>query len=116
MVICEKMQIILPYASRWYRFLSDTAFGLKWKAVSRIILFMSNTIKERFFFIGSRPKELRTTLSLTPNAHAALEFISNKSGDSIPEIICDALEAYLTHLAKNDAIAWPKKSEEEKAS
>lgn len=43
----------------------------------------------------------------------ALEFIADQTGDSVPEVIAEALEQYLTHLAKNGAIPYPK--EEDKA-
>lgn len=67
---------------------------------------MQFNIKKRFFNIG-KPVN-KTTLSIPLRMYEALTFISKSTGDSIPEIICEALEQWLTHLAKEGHITFPK--------
>lgn len=75
---------------------------------------MQYQIKKRNFLRGQ--KNIKTSVGLTKSMHTALGFISEQTGDSIPEVICEALEQYLTFLAKNNAVPWPEDDGTEKAS
>lgn len=63
-------------------------------------------IQSRVFMRG--PKDNRTTVSLSDNAHKALESIANQIDQSVPEVIGDVIEAYLSFLAKEGEIPWPE--------
>jgi hypothetical protein len=68
---------------------------------------MNFTFIKRIFFVGPKPKELRTMLSLTPRAHQALTFLAEQSGETIQKVISDALEQFLAHLVKEGALPLP---------
>lgn len=71
---------------------------------------MQYQIKKTVFLRGVKSE--KTTLSLTTSMYDALKFIAEETGDTVPEVICEALEQYLTHLLKNGAIPAPKTDEE----
>lgn len=76
---------------------------------------MEFNFRKKIFLIGEPNK--RTSLYLTQRMHDALTFISKQTNQSIPEVIYEALEQYLTHLANSKAIPMPKDEiEEEKVS
>jgi hypothetical protein len=75
---------------------------------------MQYNIKKKIFEIGTPTK--KTTLSLTGTMHDALTFISEQTNQSIPEVIVEALEQYLTHLANEGVIPFPKAHKEKKIS
>lgn len=62
---------------------------------------------KRVFFVGPRPKEIRTMLSLTPNAHKALSQIATDSGETIQKVIYDILEQALAAAVVQGIIAAP---------
>lgn len=63
-------------------------------------------IQGRVFMRG--PKDNRTTVSLSDNAYKALEEIAKQIDQSVPEVIGDVVEAYLSYLAKEGDIPWPE--------
>lgn len=75
---------------------------------------MNFNFRKRFFVRGD--VKLKTTVSLPETMFDGLKFISDQTGNSIPEIIIDALDQYLTHLAENKAIPFPKEIADEKES
>lgn len=63
-------------------------------------------IQSRVFMRG--PKDNRTTVSLSDNAFHALESIANQIDQSVPEVIADIIETYLSFLAREGDIPWPE--------
>lgn len=63
-------------------------------------------LQSRVFMKG--PKDKRTTVSLSENAFTALEQIANQIDQSVPEVIGDVIESYLSYLAQEGDIPWPE--------
>lgn len=68
---------------------------------------MKFSIRIRNFFVG--PNTHKTTLSIPEKAYEALQKLSELSGSSVPEVIAEGLEQYLTGLANAGQIDMPKK-------
>jgi hypothetical protein len=71
---------------------------------------MNFTIKRKNFDVG-KPKH-KTTLSLTGPMYESLVLICKQTNQSVPEVITDALEQWLTNLAEQTVIPYPNKKEE----
>lgn len=66
-------------------------------------------VTKRIFYKGD--KSVRTTISMTPSMEKALLELKELSGDSVPKIVCEAIEDYLVAAAIRGIIKVPKGEE-----
>ncbi len=71
---------------------------------------MSYDIKKKIFWKG--PKPHKTTMSFTANMFTGLTQLSEVTGTSVPDLVCEALEPFLIEMVKQGLIPAPKGEED----
>lgn len=70
---------------------------------------MIYNIKKRVFWKGVKPN--KTTMSFTDNMYKALEELSIKTGQSVPDLVSESLEMFLIEMCRSGMIKPPKGEE-----